>query len=151
MAELHCLDVFDTGWGLGCKCIHDANLDKGEELKKVVSVLLKFSTKIKLDQNYIMAEWIRYADAHQEKEASLKAYLLPGGKHLMCQHALAHVCGMKLYAWRELCKKIWSGKSLEHGLSRKGLNNKNLFAREWIDKFLALLEEQGTSCATRLV
>jgi hypothetical protein len=150
-AEPHCLDVFVTGRDRRCTCMHDANLGNGEELNRVVSALLKFSTKTKLDRNFIMAEWIRYADAHQEKGASLKAYLLPGGKHLICQHALARVCAMKSYAWRGLCKKVRNGTSLEHGLTGKASNNRNLVAREWIDEFLALLEEQGAPRATRLV
>jgi hypothetical protein len=150
-AEPHCLDVFVTGRGRSCTCMHDAKLEVEAELERVVSALLKFSTKTKLDRNYIMAEWIRYADAHQEKGASLKAYLLPGGNNLICQHAIARVCGMKSYAWRGLCKKVRSGKTLEHGLSGKSSNNRNLVAREWIDEFLARLEEQGAPRATRLV
>jgi hypothetical protein len=58
---------------------------------------------------------------------------------------------MKSYAWRGLCKKVRSGKNLEHGLCGKASNNRNDVAREWIDEFLALLEEQGAPCAIQLV
>jgi hypothetical protein len=151
VAEPHCLDVFVTGRERKCTCMHDLNLEDGNELERVVSALMKFSTKLKLDRNYIMAEWIRYADAHQAKGAGLKAYLLPGGNHMICQHALARVCGMKSYAWRGLCKKVRAGKSLEHGLSGKASNNRVDFAREWLDEFLGKVEEQGAPRATRLV
>jgi hypothetical protein len=150
-AEPHCLDVNVTGRDRKCTCMRNANLGDDAELNRVVCSMLRFSTKTKLDRNYLMAEWIRYADAHQDKGASLKAYLLPGGSHLICQHAIARVCGFKSYAWRGLCKKVRSGKSLEHGLSGKPSNNRSDVGREWIDEFLSLLEEQGAPRATRVV
>lgn len=101
-AEPNCLDVFVTGRDRTCTCMHYLRSEE-DEIERVVGALLKFATKTKVERNHVMAEWIRYAQAHQATGAGLKAYLLPGGKTLICQHALTRVCGMKSYAWRGLC------------------------------------------------
>jgi hypothetical protein len=149
-AEPHCQDVFRTGRDRNCTCMNTMDLE-GEELKSVVAAFLKFSTKTKLERNEIIADWIRYADAHRSIGSGKKAFLLPGGKQLICQHAIARACGMKSYAWRGLCKKVRAGEALDHGLTGKLSNRISTEAHCWLEDFLTRLQEQGAPRATRLV
>ena len=99
--EPSCLDVFVTGCRRKCTCMHELTGKlEGDKLERVVEALLKFGTKTKLEQNVLVGKWIRYADAHQGKAGFkvFKVYLLPGGNDLICQHALARVCGLKPFA-----------------------------------------------------
>lgn len=149
-SEEFCYDIFHGKQQLTCTCMSTMSL-QGDELENVLSALIRFSTKTKLERNYVLAEWIRYARCSQDSGKGPRAYLLPGGNHFVCQHALSRVCGMKSYAWRGLCKKVRDGISLEHGLCGKNSNRANLEAQEWIDSFLSRLEEQAAPRATRMV
>jgi hypothetical protein len=148
--EEYCYDVFHGRTQLTCTCMSTMPLE-GDELEKVVSALVSFSTKTKLERNYLLADWIRYARCSQDSGKGPKAYLLPGGNHFVCQHALSRVCGMKSYAWRGLCKKVRDGVALDHGLTGKDSNRANLEAQVWMDSFLSRLEEQAAPRATRTV
>jgi hypothetical protein len=148
--EEFCYDVFHTKQQVTCTCMSSMPLI-GEELDRVVSALLRFSIKTKLERNYLLAEWIRYGRCFQGAGRGTKAYLLPGGNHFICQHALSRVCGMKSYAWRGLWKKVRDGIALDHGLTGKDSNRASLESQEWIDSFLSRLEEQGVPRATRMV
>ena len=152
--EPSCLDVFVTGRRRKCTCMHELmGKLEGDKLERVVEALLKFGTKTKFERNVMVGEWIRYADAHQEKAGPkvFKVYLLPGGNDLICQHALARVIGLKSFAWRNLCSKVREGKSLDHGLTGKASNNLKATSHDWVDEFLTRLQEQGCPRATRLV
>jgi hypothetical protein len=149
-AEPHCLDVFTNGREMACTCMKDLNMED-DQVARVVAALMKFATKTKLERDNMVAEWIRYAEAHQKNGGGLMVYLLPGGNQLICQHALARVCGMKARAWKSLRKKVREGKSLEHGLAGRAGNRQNDAGRDLIDAFLSRLEEQGAPRATRLV
>jgi hypothetical protein len=148
--EDYCFDVSHTGRQSSCTCMRVMPL-VGTELARVLSALVRFSTKTKLERNHQMAEWIRYANCYQSQGRGVKAYLLPGGSHLICQNALSRVCGMKSYAWRGLCKKVRDGVALDHGLTGKNSNRADPESQEWMDSFLSRLEEQGIPRATRVV
>jgi hypothetical protein len=141
-----CLDV--KGRALTCTCMKDLNMD-AEEKQAVLTGLVRFSIKTKVERNYLMAEWIRYSDCLRVD--ATKRFLLPGGTKPICQHAISRVCGMKSYAWHGLCKKVRTGVALEHGLAGKSPNRLNAQAHDWIDSFLSRLEEQAAPRATRIV
>jgi hypothetical protein len=148
--EEFCYDLFHSKQQLTCTCMSSMPL-VGEELGRVVSALVRFSIKTKLERNYLLAEWIRYARSFQGVGRGTKAYLLPGGNHFICQHALARVCGMKSYAWRGLCKKVRDGIALDHGLTGRDSNRASIESQGWLESFLSRLEEQGVPRATRMV
>jgi hypothetical protein len=148
--EEFCYDLFHSKQQLTCTCMSSMPL-VGEELGRVVSALVRFSIKTKLERNYLLAEWIRYARSFQGVGRGTKAYLLPGGNRFICQHALARVCGMKSYAWRGLCKKVRDGIALDHGLTGRDSNRASIESQGWLESFLSRLEEQGVPRATRMV
>jgi hypothetical protein len=141
-----CLDV--KGRALTCTCMKDLNMG-ADEKERVLTGLVKFATKTKVERNYLIAEWIRYSDCL--KGDATKRFLLPGGTKPICQHAISRVCGMKSYAWHGLCKKVRTGASLEHGLVGKSPNRVNTDVHDLIASFLTRLEEQAAPRATRIV
>jgi hypothetical protein len=94
--EEFCYDVFHRKQQLMCTCMSTMPLE-GDELEKVLLALIIFSTKTKLERNYVLAEWIWYARCLQDLGKGPRAYLLPGGNHFVCQHALSRVSGIQKY------------------------------------------------------
>jgi hypothetical protein len=148
--EEFCYDVFHTKQQVTCTCMSSISLVV-EELDRVVLALVQFLIKTKWERNYLLAGWIWYERCFQRAGRGTKAYLLSGGNHFVCQHALSRVCEMKSYSWRGLWKKVCDGIALNHGLTGKDSIRASLESQEWIDAFLLRLEEQGVPRATRMV
>ena len=148
--EDNCMDVHCTGRLTKCICMKGIQLGQavGED---VLSYLIGFSQMKKIERRLIMAEWIRYGDAFALSQRGGRNFLLPGSRHPICGSALARVCGLKSYAWRQLLKAVRNREDLTHGLTGKLSNRRNEEAHEWLNTFFLSLEEQASPRATRLV
>jgi hypothetical protein len=109
-STLHCKDVYSQK-ETSCTCLSSIILTE-EEIVSCMSYLFSYAQLKPSEKQNLVTEWILYAQIGDNPSngagCSSKGchFLLPGTRHLICQHAVANLLGMKQSSWQTLAQSV---------------------------------------------
>jgi hypothetical protein len=146
-STLHCKDVYSQK-ETSCTCLSSIVLTE-EEIISCTFYMFNYARLKPSEKQNLVTEWVRYAQiqdnpsngaGHSSKGCH---FVLSGTRHLVCQHAVANLLGMKRSSWQTLAQSVSKNTPIKHGLS--GLtgfasNRSNKNHQDLIHSFFKQLE-----------
>ena len=161
VASNYCMDTKNVSRVVKCAIMHEARgwLDDGD-IDSLLDYLFDFSLKERKDQRILIVEWMKYGVAMKQRayngvrHDNRKLFLIPGvnkPEAMICTYALCALLGMTHNSWDPLWKKVKDGLPIEHGLTGKVGNKRNVNHHLVLTEFFEEMKAFAGPRATRLV
>jgi len=155
VAQPTCVDINNPTRSFGCKCMFNLCLEQAVKAQ-VISEILRFVIMPKYEQQKLVLEWMKYAQANKtqthRQEDKHKCYILPGTTTTKtCRNALCVLLGIGRYCWSTCCEGLKNGVMPRHGLYGEVSNRLNATQHEHLGTFFEDVKQLAAPRATRIV
>lgn len=153
VANRCCLDLKNRATKCCCMKVENVSLDERVEC---AYFLESFALKSKQEQQLMLLQWMRYAEAMRREtgaaKGAAKTFLLPGSNiTLICGNAMARLIGFSRRAWSTVKLSYQSKELPSHGLIGKAGNKKNQSHDDLLVEFFERTKSLAEPRATKII